>query len=136
MSVRAGERDLPGPEGSVGLRDLGFRLFAGEPAELRATDADARQDPSLVLLAVRVEPPDADTDRQEKAHDGRDAEAEGKRPTALGRFPRLVLGDGEHRNGLDGGLGGLGGLERVRRSVIDRFAWLSSDERGELGIRF
>ena len=49
LAVRAGEGDLPGAEPPVGVRDRPCRLLAGEPAEVRAADADAGQDPAVVL---------------------------------------------------------------------------------------
>ncbi len=69
VAVRAGERDLPGPERPVGVRDLRRRLIAGEPAEVRAADADAGQDPAVVLLAPCVQDAGADADGEHEAQE-------------------------------------------------------------------
>ncbi|HTG41851.1 MAG TPA: hypothetical protein VK697_09600, partial [Methylomirabilota bacterium] len=59
LAIRAGERDLPGSERPIRVRDLRRRLLAGEPAQFRAADADAGQDPAVVLLAPCVQDADA-----------------------------------------------------------------------------
>ena len=71
-----------GAEGRVRVLDLGFRLLAGEAAEFHAADADAGQDPTVVLLAPCVQDAGADAEGEDKAEDERDAEAEGERPPA------------------------------------------------------
>ena len=94
LAVRAGERDLPGAERPVGVRDLRLRLLAGEPAEFRAADADAGQDPAVVLLAPCVQDAGADADGEQEAQDERDAEAEGERPSAPRPCRGLAVGHG------------------------------------------
>ena len=54
---------MPSTERPISARDLGLRLLAGEPAEFEAPDADARQDPAVVLLTPRVQGAHADADR-------------------------------------------------------------------------
>ncbi len=77
----------PAPSDAIGARDLRLRLLAGEPAEVRAADADAGQDPAVVLLAPCVQDAGADADGEQDAQDERDAEAEGERPSAPRRVP-------------------------------------------------
>ena len=101
----------PVPSDSIGARDLRRRLLAGEPAELRAADADAGQDAAVVLLAPRVQGAGADADREQEAHDERDAEAEGERPSAPRPCRRVAVGhggrEGQDRHGIDVGLDGI-----------------------------
>ena len=119
LAVRAGERDLPGSERPIGVRDLRLRLLAGEPAEFRAADADAGQDPAVVLLAPCVQAAGADADGEQEAQDERDAEAEGERPSAPRPCRGLAVGhggrEGQDRHGIDAG---LGGRRRVRRGGV------------------
>ena len=98
FTVRAGERDLPGAKRPVGSRDLRRRLLAGEPAEVRAADADARQDPAFVLLAPGVQDTRADAGGEEEAQDERDTEPEGERPSAA----RPCRGLAVERGGREG----------------------------------
>ena len=111
LAVRAGERDLPGAERLVGARDLRLRLLAGKPAEVRAADADAGQDPAVVLLTPRVQDAGADAGGEQEAQDERDAEAEGERPSAPRRCRRLAVGHGrrerQDRHGIDDRLGAV-----------------------------
>ena len=99
LAVRAGERDLPVAERPIGARDLRLRLLAGEPAEVRAADADAGQDPAVVLLAPCVQDAGADADGEHEADDERDAEAEGERPSAPRPCRGLAVGHGGHGAG-------------------------------------
>jgi hypothetical protein len=122
MVIRPGERDLPGAEPPVGVRDRRLRLLAREPAEFRAADADARQDAAVVLLAPCVQDSGADADGEQDAQDERDAEAEGERPSAPRRCRGLAVGrggcEGQDRHGINAG---LGGLRRVRPGGV---GWL------------
>ena len=120
LAVRAGERDLPGAERPIGARDRRLRLLAGEPAEFRAADADAGQDPALVLLAPCVQGAGADADGEQEAHDERDAEAEGERPSAPRPCRGLAVGHGGREGHDRHGVGGLGGRRRVRRGGVGR----------------
>ena len=164
LAVRAGERDLPGAERPIGVRDLRLGLLAGEPAELRAADADAGQDPALVLLTPRIQDAGADAGGEQEAQDQRDAEAEGERPSAPRRCRGLAVGHGgrerQDRHGIDAGLGGIrpgvgrgirpgiGGVGIGRSGLLGRLRCLlggqrwvgvvrwcvAPDERRELGV--
>ncbi len=143
LAVRAGERDLPGAERPIGVRDRRLRLLAGEPAEFRAADADAGQDPALVLLAPCVQGAGADADGEQEAHDEREAEAEGERPSAPRPCRELVGGhggDGEQDGvGVDTGLGSRrtsaasSGSPRTS-TRLRRRRCVGPDERRELGV--
>ena len=143
LAVWAGERDLPSAERRIGVRDLRFRLLAGEPAEVRAADADTGQDPGVVLLAPCVQDPDADAERQHEAQDERDTEAPNERPAAPGPGRGLAVGhggrDGHDRLGIDGRLGGRrrvdrGGVGRLVRRGHSRSARISLGV-GQVGHR-
>ena len=118
LPVRAGERDLAGAQPAVGVLDRRRCLLAGEPAELRAADADAGQDQALVLLAPCVQGTGADADGEQDAEDERDAEAEGERPSATGPSRGLAgRGGGGSRVGCGGGQVGHLRLIRGRHAV-------------------
>ncbi len=158
LAVWAGERDLPGAEPPIGVRDLRLRLLAGEPAEVNAADADARQDPVVVLLAPGVQDSGADADGEQDSQDERDAEAEGERPSAPGPCRGLAVGhggrEGQDRHGIGARVGGrrrvhrsgVGRLARRRRIGGGRISWRDQrgvgvvrrcgapDERRELGV--
>ncbi len=143
LAVRAGERDLPGTQRSVGIRDRRLRLLAGEPAKFRVADAHAGQDPAFVLLAPCVQDAATDADSEQEGQDERHAEAEGERPSAPSPCRGLVLGHGGYRE-----QGGVGverrlvmpderrelGVARGRRGVGVVWRCVRPDERGELGV--
>ena len=122
LPVRPGERDLPGTERLIGARDLRLRLLASEPAELRGADADAGQDPGVVLLTPGVQDAGAGAHGEQEAQDERDAEAEGERPSAPRPRRRLAVGHGgrerQDRHGIDAGFDGIDdGLGCFRRGL-------------------
>ena len=134
----------PVRERPIGVRDRRLRLLAGEPAEFRAADADAGQDPAFVLLAPCVQGAGADADGEQEAHDERDAEAEEERPSARRPCGDLVGGHGGYGEqdglGVDAGLG-IGPDERRELGVADGRRrvrvvprCVAPDERRELGV--
>ena len=139
LAVRAGERDLPGTERPIGVRDLRLRLLAGEPAEFRAADVDAGQDPAVVLLAPCVQAADADAEGEQEAQDERDAEAGGERPSAPRPCRGLDVGhggrEGQDRHGIDAS-SEVGDVSAVAMSVVlvHRRRDAALDERRELGV--
>ena len=125
----------PAPSHAIGVRDLRLRLLAGEPAEVRAADADAGQDPAVVLLAPCVQGTGADADGEQDAQDERDAEAEGERPSAPRPCRGLAVGhggrEGQDRHGIDAGLDGACHVSEAwhRRLGAAATAWWSHRRR-------
>ncbi len=125
LGIRPGEGDLSRRQRHIGVRDLRLRLLPSESTEFRAADANAGQDPALVLLAPCVQDTAADADGEQEAQDERDAEAKGERPSAPSRCRGFAVGRGgrherRDRGGIDAGLRGRRG---VRRGGVGQLAW-------------